>query len=51
VAFPGKIFAVSNVPIRVPLHFLGRGDSLAAIETVLTRGGSILIGKKYLKEI
>jgi hypothetical protein len=23
-AFPGKVFAVSNVPIRVPEHFLGR---------------------------
>ena len=36
-AFPGKVFAVSNIPIRVPEHFLGREDSLAAIETALGR--------------
>src|SRR5262245_22440126 len=36
-AFPGKVFAVSNIPIRVPEHFLGRDDSLAAIETALSR--------------
>jgi hypothetical protein len=23
-AFPGKVFAVSNIPIRVPMHFMGR---------------------------
>src|ERR1700730_14679863 len=34
--FPGKI-AQSNVPIRVPEHFLGRDDSLATIETSLAR--------------
>jgi hypothetical protein len=33
VALPGKVFAVSNIPIRVPEHFLGRDDALAAIET------------------
>jgi len=37
VAFPGQMFAVSNIPIRVPEHFLGRDDSLAAIETSLAR--------------
>ena len=37
VAFPGKVFAVSNIPIRVPEHFLGREDSLAVIETALGR--------------
>ena len=26
-----------NIPIRVPLHFMGRDDALAAIETALTR--------------
>ena len=36
-AFPGKVFAVSNIPIRVPEHFLGREDSLAAIEKALSR--------------
>jgi TIR domain len=37
VAFPGQMFAVSNVPIRVPEHFLGRDDALAAIEMSLAR--------------
>jgi hypothetical protein len=36
-AFPGKVFAVSNIPIRVPTHFMGRDDALAAIETALNR--------------
>jgi hypothetical protein len=36
-AFPGKVFAVSNIPIRVPAHFLGRQDSLAAIEAAFNR--------------
>ena len=36
-AFPGKVFAVSNIPIRVPEHFLGRDDALAAIDTALAR--------------
>jgi hypothetical protein len=31
------VFAVSNIPIRVPTHFLGRDDALAAIETALHR--------------
>jgi tetratricopeptide (TPR) repeat protein len=35
IAFPGKVFAVSNIPIRVPAHFLGRDDALAAIEAAL----------------
>ncbi|HMK78956.1 MAG TPA: tetratricopeptide repeat protein [Xanthobacteraceae bacterium] len=37
VVFPGKVFAVSNIPIRVPAHFLGREDSLAAIAAALSR--------------
>lgn len=37
VNFPGKVFAVSNIPIRVPEHFLGRDDALAAIEMALGR--------------
>ncbi len=37
VSFPGKVVAVSNIPIRVPEHFLGRDDALAAIETSLAR--------------
>jgi tetratricopeptide (TPR) repeat protein len=36
-AFPGKVFAVSNIPIRIPKHFLGREDSLAAIAEALDR--------------
>jgi tetratricopeptide (TPR) repeat protein len=35
VAFPGKMFAVSNIPIRVPTLFMGRGDALGDIETKL----------------
>jgi len=37
IAFPGKVFAVSNIPIRVPTHFMGRDDDLAAIEMALKR--------------
>jgi hypothetical protein len=33
----GHVFAVSNIPIRVPMHFMGRDDALAAIETALAR--------------
>jgi tetratricopeptide (TPR) repeat protein len=36
-AFPGEVFAVSNIPIRVPEHFMGREDALAAIEAALGR--------------
>jgi MoxR-like ATPase len=34
--FPGQ-YAVSNIPIRVPTHFLGRDDALADIEAALKR--------------
>jgi hypothetical protein len=37
VAFPGKVVAVSNIPIRVPTHFMGREEALAAIEAGLGR--------------
>jgi hypothetical protein len=37
IAFPGKVVAVSNIPIRVPEYFLGRDDALAAIEMALAR--------------
>jgi tetratricopeptide (TPR) repeat protein len=37
ISFPGKVFAASNIPIRVPEHFMGRDDALAAIETALKR--------------
>jgi tetratricopeptide (TPR) repeat protein len=42
VAFPGQAVAVSNVPLHVPVHFLGRDDALAAIETVLQRATDAL---------
>jgi tetratricopeptide (TPR) repeat protein/pimeloyl-ACP methyl ester carboxylesterase len=32
-----KRLPVSNIPIRVPTHFMGRDDALAAIETELRR--------------
>jgi hypothetical protein len=37
IIFPGKAFAVSNIPIRVPTLFMGREESLAAIEAGLSR--------------
>jgi hypothetical protein len=37
LAVAGHVFAVSNIPIRVPMHFMGRDDALAAIETALAR--------------
>jgi hypothetical protein len=37
IAFPGEQFAVSNIPIPVPEHFLGRDDSLVSIEAALSR--------------
>jgi hypothetical protein len=38
IAFPGnKMVAVSNIPIRVPTHFMGREEALAAIEAGLGR--------------
>ena len=36
-AFPGKVLAVSNIPIRVPAHFMGRDDALTAIVEGLRR--------------
>ncbi len=37
IAFPGEAFAVSNIPIRVPEHFLGRDDAFAAVAAALGR--------------
>jgi hypothetical protein len=37
VAYPGKVLAFTNIPIRVPTHFMGRDDALAVIETALKR--------------
>jgi hypothetical protein len=37
MAFPGQVFAASNIPIRVPTHFMGREDSLAGIDTTLAQ--------------
>ncbi|MGB8901623.1 MAG: ATP-binding protein [Methylocella sp.] len=33
----GKALPASNIPIRVPEHFLGRDDALAAVKTSLAR--------------
>jgi hypothetical protein len=34
VAFPGKAFVLSNIPIRVPRHFVGRDDAVGLPLTV-----------------
>jgi hypothetical protein len=36
-AFPGQVFAVSNIPVHVPTHFMGRDEPLAAIQAALGR--------------
>jgi tetratricopeptide (TPR) repeat protein/transcriptional regulator with XRE-family HTH domain len=33
----GQVFAASNIPIRVPAHFMGREAALADIETAMRR--------------
>jgi hypothetical protein len=38
VAFPGKVFPVANIPIRVPEHFLSRDGAIDAIDAALKRG-------------
>lgn len=35
--FPGQVYALSNVPVRLPEHFLGRDEALAAIDKELKR--------------
>jgi hypothetical protein len=35
IAFPGEAFVVSNIPIDVPRHSMGRDDALATVETKL----------------
>ena len=48
IAFPGQALAVSNIPLHVPAHFMGRDDALAAIEAVLTRdAGSLAVAALY----
>jgi tetratricopeptide (TPR) repeat protein len=37
VAFPGRALALSNIPMRLPTHFMGREDTLAAIEAAFKR--------------
>ncbi|MGO9744555.1 MAG: tetratricopeptide repeat protein [Roseiarcus sp.] len=34
---PTQVFALSNIPIRVPEHFLGREDALAVVDAALKR--------------
>jgi hypothetical protein len=46
-AFPGKVFAVSNIPIRVPTHFILREDALAAIETALAHHGAAWTARRW----
>jgi DNA-binding winged helix-turn-helix (wHTH) protein/tetratricopeptide (TPR) repeat protein len=36
-AATGQVFAASNIPIRIPMHFMGRDDALAAIGAALAR--------------
>ncbi len=36
VSFPGSRAALSNIPIAVPRHFIGRDDELEAIDAALT---------------
>jgi len=40
----GKPLPISNIPIRVPIHFMGRDDALAAIEAAFKRGDGRLGG-------
>jgi tetratricopeptide (TPR) repeat protein len=48
IAFPGQAVAVSNIQSRVPVHFVGRDDALAAIETVLRRPtGGLAVAALY----
>ena len=37
-SFPGRAYALSNIPITVPRHFLGRDSDLAAIDAALRQG-------------
>jgi tetratricopeptide (TPR) repeat protein len=48
VPFPGNVYALSNIPLAIPLHFLGRDDALAAIETALKdKQGRVAITALY----
>ena len=48
IAFPGQAVAVSNIQSQVPVHFVGRDDALAAIETVLRRAtGGLAVAALY----
>ena len=48
VVFPGRASAVSNIPIRVPEHYIGRDDALAAIEAALARHeGAVLTADRH----
>jgi tetratricopeptide (TPR) repeat protein/transcriptional regulator with XRE-family HTH domain len=37
-----KSFAVSNIPIRVPLHFLGRIEEISAVDTAFAMSGRLV---------
>ena len=48
ILYPGRAFAVSNIPVRMPEHFLGRDDAMAAIHAALNRGdGRVAIAALY----
>jgi Tfp pilus assembly protein PilF len=48
IAFPGQAFAVSNIPLQVPVHFVGRDDALAAIDAALRREtGGLAVAALY----
>jgi len=51
VAFPGSVFALSNVPIRVPEHFLGRDESLLAIDAALKHQDRHLVALHGLRGV
>jgi len=35
IVFPGQAFSVSNIPLHLPAHFMGRDDALSAIDAAL----------------
>jgi tetratricopeptide (TPR) repeat protein len=39
VARAGRTLAAANIPVRVPRHFLGRGEAMTAIEEAFAQGG------------
>jgi tetratricopeptide (TPR) repeat protein len=48
--FPGKA-ALSNIPMRVPMHFVGRDDVLAEMNSALCKGGGALLALYGLRGV